>query len=204
MLAALIIAGTLGSCSPQDGPGLRWAPEVRAEARARARAVWVAQGVSKDALAYIDAVGERESDYRPGVWHDGGRGLGMHGLNMRSHRDKWPGDDEFPSFCQPEVSALVALEIAHRAYRRYGARDWVAVQSIYGGRWRCYVVPDERGRPRRRCWASRTKDPGTCHRMAVRGGDCRRVIRRKDLGRRTPTAQLRERARELAAAFEQG
>lgn len=190
--------GHVGQCDPQGGPRLIWTDEARKETRQRVAHACRSTGASKAICAWLDASVVRESSGRPGVWHDQKRGIGPLGLLIASHRDKWPGDTEHPDWCQPEASALVALEVAHRAYRKYEATNLVLIQSIYSGRWRCYSEP---GEPRR-CFASRTDNPRLCAALAARGVGCYDRIEKKDLGRRIPTRQRKEVAEALAEEFD--
>ncbi len=204
LLAALLTSATerevgeVGQCDPVDGPGYVWTADARSETRARVRAVCRHVKASEAVCDYLDTVVVRESSGRPGVRHDGGRGLGPMGLLIASHHDKWPGDDEDPAFCQPEVSALVALAVMRRAVIRYHAHDLVTVQSIYGGRWQCYAHP---GEPRL-CFATQTSNPRLCAALEARGSDCHAPLRLEDLGRRVPKSKRREVANRLAESFE--
>lgn len=194
--------GVVGQCDPQDGPGLTWTAEAREETRARVRATCRAVGASKAVCEWLDVSVVRESSGRPGVRHTralGEFGLGPLGLSLRWHRDKWPGKDEDPAFCSPEVSTLVALEIAHRAVDRYEADDLVGIQSIFGGHWRCFQDKEAGGG--KVCYPSRQEDVVLCAGLGARGVDCFDKITEKDLGRRVPLKKRRETAESLAAKF---
>lgn len=190
--------GRVGECNPVEGPGLRWTRASRTEARARVLAVFDYVGASEAFRTYAKVIGSRESSWMPGVWHDGGRGLGAMGLMISAHHDKWPGDDENPAFCWPEVSALVALEVMHRAVHNWHAGNLVEIQAIYSGRFRKIVLED--GTVLRA--PGRTTDPNLCARLARRGVSCLAPITAADLGRRVPKHRMREVAAELAAKFE--
>lgn len=192
--------GQVGQCDPQDGPGYRWTAETRAETRARVRAVCRHVRASRAVCAWLDASVVRESAGRPGVRHRHGRnedGLGPLGLSLRWMRHHWPGEDEDPAFCQPEVSALVALAVARRAHDRFGALDLVAVQSIYGGHWRCYEVEGSR-----QCFPTRVVNPRLCAALEHRGVGCHQRLGAEDFGRWTPVADRRALAERLAQRFE--
>jgi hypothetical protein len=199
--AASSLVGTVGQCDPVDGPPLVWTAEAREETRARVQATCRAVGASRAVCAWLDASVVRESDGAPGVRHtraSGEWGLGPLGLSLRWHMDKWPGGDEDPAFCSPEASTLVALEIAHRAWTRYEARSLVLVQSIYGGRWRCYHDADT---TERRCFATQIENPRLCAALGARDVDCHEPLHRRDLGRRVPLRDRRALAERLASDF---
>lgn len=194
--------GVVGQCDPQEGPGLTWTAEAREETRARVQATCRAVGASKAVCEWLDVSVVRESSGRPGVRHTralGEFGLGPLGLSLRWHHDKWPGKDEDPAFCSPEVSALVALEIAHRAVDRYEADDLVGIQSIFGGHWRCFRDIEAGGD--KVCYPSRQDDVVLCSALGARGIDCFDKVTQKDLGRRVPIKKRRETAESLAAKF---
>jgi hypothetical protein len=195
--------GVVGQCDPREGPGLIWTAEARQETRDRVEAVCRSVGASKAVCAWLDASLVRESSGRPGVRHTRGRGemgLGPLGLSVWWHRDKWPGSDEDPAFCSPEVSALVALEIAHRAVDRYEAHNLVTVQSIFAGRWRCFRDVETDGD--KMCFATQTENVRLCAALGARDVDCYDRIEKKDLGRRVPRSQRRERAEALRDRFD--
>lgn len=189
-----------------DGPGLVWTAEAKAETRARVKAVCRSRGASKEVCAWLDASVVRESSARPGVRHvlgedkDGRQehGLGPLGLSLRWMRHHWPGTDEDPAFCQPEVSALVALAVAQRAFVAYEADNLVEVQSIFAGQWECREEPDEK----RRCTATRTTNPRLCAALRARGVRCQKPLHREDFGRWAPVKARRQLADDLAAAFD--
>lgn len=195
--------GEIGQCNPRSGAAFRWTKEVRQETRARVKHACRASGSSPLVCAFADAVVIRESSGRPGVRHRRGQGedgLGAMGLNLASHRDKWPGKDEDPMFCQPEVSFAVAHEIIWRAFTRYQARNFLEVQAIYSGKWDCWKDP----KGRRQCRAAPTHRTvkSICRRMEMRGFSCYDPITRKDLGRRTKKRDRRDWATEVMADFD--
>ncbi len=118
----------------------------RQETRERVQEVCKHVQASKAVCSYLDAIVIRESSGRAGVRHTIGtpehgiseNGLGAMGLSIRWHADKWPGGDEDPMFCIPEVSALVALDIVHRAVKKWEARNLTEVQAVYGGQFGCW------------------------------------------------------------------
>lgn len=184
---------------------------MKAETRARVQAVCEHVGASDAVCDYMQVILWREAfGGHAGVWHDGGRGLGPMGLNLRWHRDKWPGpddvgkrrddlepDDEHPMFCVPEVSALVALEIMHRAVRRWNARNLVGVNAVFAGRMRTHRLED--GTALR--VPGQAYDAGLCARLDARGVRCLAPITARDLGRRVPYSERRELALDLHEAF---
>lgn len=189
----------MGTCDPVEGPRPKWSKEARMETRKRVRRACKATKASPALCAFADAVVVRESSGRAGVRHTlgaGENGLGAMGLNIASHRDKWPGQDEDPMFCVPEVSFAVVHAILWRAVTRYHASDWVDVQAIYSGRWQCNEGEDGV----RRCFADSDERTARliCSRMAGRGHDCYEPILPKHLGRKIPFGQRREWALSLA------
>ena len=173
------------------------------ETRARVQAVCKEVGADPIICAYMDAVVVRESSGRSGVRHTKGKnenGLGAMGLSLRWHRDKWPGEDEDPLFCHPEVTAVVSLAIMHRAMQRYKAKNIVEIQAIYAGNWTCQGEGRER-----KCRARVTKrTTNVCGRMSARGFDCWKTLTKKDLGRKIPMDERREFVADMIARFTQG
>jgi len=173
------------------------------ETRARVQAVCQEVGADPIICAYMDAVVVRESSGRSGVRHTKGKnenGLGAMGLSLRWHRDKWPGEDEDPLFCHPEVTAIVSLAIMHRAMQRYKAKNIVEIQAIYAGNWTCQGEGRER-----KCRARVTKrTTNVCGRMSARGFDCWKTLTKKDLGRKIPMDERREFVADMIARFIQG
>lgn len=197
------MVGEVGQCDPQDGPGLTWTAEAREETRARVQAACRALGASTAVCAWLDVSVIRESSGRPGVRHTRGPGevgLGPLGLSLRWHRDKWLGTDEDPAFCSPEVSTLVALEIAHRAVDRYEAHDLVGVQSIFGGHWHCFQDKEAGGG--KVCYPSRQEDGPLCVALEAHGVDCFAKVTKKDLGRRVSLKKRREVAERMQQQFD--
>jgi len=173
------------------------------ETRARVQAVCKEVGADPIVCAYMDAVVVRESSGRSGVRHTKGKnenGLGAMGLSLRWHRDKWPGEDEDPLFCHPEVTAVVSLAIMHRAMQRYKAKNIVEIQAIYAGNWTCQGEGRER-----KCRARVTKrTTNVCGRMSARGFDCWKTLTKKDLGRKIPMDERRAFVADMIARFTQG
>lgn len=199
MIAALLLA--LAHPAQCDAPGERSSYTVAEalETKARVQAVCKAVGAKPIVCAYLDSVVARESSgnkRRRHVIGKGENGLGPMGLSLRWQRDKWPGKDEDPMFCVPEVSAVVTLAIMRRAFVRYHAESIVDVQAIFGGRWRCGGEP-------RRCWADVT--PRTvsaiCGRLKARGHSCWAPVSLADLGRPIPYRERRAFAERVRAAF---
>jgi len=133
-----------------------WTPAEKARTRDRVRSACEARGGSDLYCDFHIAAVKRESwggiasaVHRLGADGDGEPeyGLGPQGLSLRWHRDKWPGSDEEPAFCVPEVSYLVADAIARRAVRVYGASNAVELQAVFGGG-RGVTACYERGAPR--------------------------------------------------------
>lgn len=202
-LLSLILAATepqIGACDPVDGPPIEWSSEQRAEVRARVRSACRALKAPALTCAWLDAVGERESAWRPGVRHVLGRnenGLGALGLSLRWHAAKWPGGGE-PAFCSPEASVIVALEIVRRAQLRWGARDLRDVNAVFAGRFRC--VDEEE---RRECFIVRdaAKDRDICRRLELRGVDCRAPLPKRAGGRAVPVRERPAVAAELSTPW---
>lgn len=143
--------------------------------------------------AYYDLIVVRESSGRASVRHVKGKnenGLGAMGISVRWHADKWPGKDEDPALCTPEVSLVVAHAIVWRAFTKYHARSLTEFQAIYGGRWACWHNPDIDAR---QCRA----DPNgqtiraVCSRAEGRGFNCETAITKRDLGLRIPLGERR-------------
>lgn len=199
---ALVLAATaprIGVCDPVDGPPLEWSADQRAEVRARVRSACKALGAAPMVCTWLDASGIRESSWSPSVRHTLGRGeagLGVLGLSTHWQRDKWPGRDEDPAFCSPEVSAIVALAIVHRAQTVWEARDLRDVQAVFAGRFRCVTEGEERN-----CFIVRdvTADADICRRLELHGVDCRAPLRKRAGGRRVP---LRDRPKAAEALAE--
>lgn len=118
----------------------------------------------------------------------------MLGLDKRAHRDKWPGDPE-PAWCTPEASVLVALHIARRAVKRWGARSVSDIQAVYAFR----TARTEEGNLI--LVKDRRSDERLCRAMRARGHGCRTTVKLKDVGRWVPVPERPARAAELADAF---
>jgi hypothetical protein len=202
----------LPKCDPDDGTKHKFTVAERNETHARVRRACKALGAAPVICAYMDAIVERESSGNPGARHHRGRdsdgvqenGLGAMGLSKRWHRDKWPGKDEDPYFCSPEVSATVAHAIFWRAMIRYQADTVADIQSIYGGHWKCHRDPMTGERAG--CFASRDYGPDSplCRRMERRGYSCYTPIKIEDLGRKIPLRDRRKFALGLMDTWAQG
>jgi hypothetical protein len=200
VLLALVLATPIGTCDPVDGPPIRWSAEQRDEVRSRVRATCRAMKAPALTCAWLDAVGDRESAWRPSVRHVLGRnenGLGVLGLSKRWHAAKWPEPPE-PAFCSPEASVIVALDIVRRAQVRWGARDLRDVNAVFAGRFRCV---EEEGR--RECFIERdvARDRDVCRRLELRGVDCRAPLPMRAGGRVVPVHQRPEVAAELSTRW---
>lgn len=190
-------------CDPLDGDGMEWSAEQRQETRDRVRLACLHHlKASPTVCAFYEAVVIRESSGRASVRHtlgQGENGLGAMGLSLRWHANKWPGNDEDPMFCTPEVSLIVAHAIVWRAFTRYHATTMLDAQAVYGAQWRCF---ENKGK--RTCTAApngRTED-AICGRMRHLGASCYAPITRKDLGRRVPLGERRQWVAEVLAARE--
>jgi hypothetical protein len=197
-------------CSPDDGERHPFTAAQREETRVRVQRTCKALEASPVICAYMDAIVIRESSGNAGVRHhkgtdaDGVRedGLGAMGLSKRWHHDKWPGRDEDPMFCAPEVSAVVAHTIFWRAMDRFQADTVPDIQSIYGGHWKCHKDPDTGLRVG--CFPSRDYSPQSpmCARMRARGFNCYQPIRTEDLGKRIAFKDRRAFALGLMKSWE--
>lgn len=194
--------GEIGQCDPRSGARFVWTKEARAETRARVRHACQAAEASPLVCAFADAVVIRESSARAGVRHSKGRkedGLGAMGLSLRWHRDKWPGKDEDPMFCRPEVSFAVAHAIMWAAVTRYHAANILEIQAVYSGKWDCWKDP----KGRRQCRAAPTHRTvrSICSRMEMRGFSCYTPLTSKDLGHRIRRQDRRDWAEEVMSSF---
>ena len=189
-------------CDPKGSKRSKVTKSIRRETRARIRHAFRYLGAARIVQAYADLIGERESHYHPGIRHtegEGENGLGPMGLSLDSHHDKWPGRDEDPSFCVPEVSAVIAHAIMWRAVTKFHAETIDDVQAIFGGRWSCHEGPHGRA-----CFpriVPRFSDD-LCRRLARRGYSCHQLITRRDLGRRHRVYQRRKLAAEIRASYD--
>lgn len=213
-------------CDDPEGPREPWSREAKARTRARVQAGCEALRASPIVCAYYQAIVSRESfGGAASVRHRLGaneNGLGPMGLSLRATANKWPGDDEDPAYCTPEVSLIVAHEIVWRAVTVYNADSIADVQAIYGGRWRCMKVDRWRWitgvpifgplvarwfpQPERECMPAPTAatEARICDRMAARGYNCHARITTADLGRRIPLDQRRGWALTQARRFGAG
>ena len=194
---------TMGRCTAPGAPNPAWPRHLRQETRLRVRRACRAAGASPIICAFADAVVVRESGGRAGVRHTLGHnehGLGAMGLSLRWHRDKWPGLDDDPQLCKPEVSFAVAHAIMWRAVRRYEAQSVLDLQAVYAGDWFCQR--DAHGRRRCRPDPSGRTAASICARMRHRGFSCRQKITPRDLGRRVKAADRRAWALGLYASFD--
>lgn len=174
LFVAASMAGTgspIGKCDPIDGPRLEWTKSQRQQAREMATDHLRAAGASAVFLAFVDAATIRESSGAASRWHDGGSGLGPHGLNVRYH-------GKGRNLCDPRQSAEAVRDLIARCIRRHRVSNIWEAQACYAGRFEC--IADAPGD----CTAAmqdRTTD-AICGRMAARGFDCYASIGTKDLG----------------------
>lgn len=205
LLPGIAEASTTPGLIPGDYCNVRgdkrepWTAERKAMTRERVAAATRDLGVSAEIAAYHQLIVWRESfGGEASVRHSLGEdvlgqedGLGAYGLSLRWHRDKWPGDDEDPAFCTPEVSTSVVHEIIWRAVTRYGARNLVEIQAVYAGAVRCrdgacrFTISPARRR-------------GLCARATRRGLSCWAPITTRDLGRRLGDEERRSWALGMA------
>lgn len=185
----------VGLCDPPAGPRIPWAKAERLEVRRRAHAFCRSLGASSLACAWVDASIVRESSGRPSVRHTKGRGedgIGILGLDKRSHRDKWPDDPE-PAWCSPEASVIVALDIGRRAVRRSrrdGEEPTISyVQAVFSMR---STYRDEDGRLH--VAIDPNSDLRLCKAMRARGHGCRERVSAGDFGEHVPLADRPRRA----------
>ncbi len=190
-------------CDSVDGARIAEArtKAAKRDTRARVQTVCRALRMSKEMCVFFDVIVCRESwcgvttaRHRKGPTE---HGLGPMGLSLKWHANKWPGDDEDPMFCVPEVSAAVAAAIIRAAYYNYGAVNFTEVQAIYAGKF--YKNPDT-GKMQPRQTHGRAK--AICRRLERRGVDCWRKLSRKEFGRRVRTADRRVFVDELLKARE--
>lgn len=172
-----------------------YAPQKkRIEARKRAMRACRKLGASKEACNVLDVIAIRESSGDPCAVHVLGPrewGLGIHGLSVGLHLDKWEPASErpLPNVLRiPEVSAVVTLRIFRRAVVRYKAKTWREVGGVFAGR-------------------KYTRDEPFCRRLARVGIDCEADPRRQlgeRLGREPTEGQDAFVLRLLARAEAQG
>lgn len=191
----------IGQCDPVEGARpFRWTKEKKVQVRARIKHMCRKElKASRVVCAFMDAIVVRESyGGIASVRHTKGekeRGLGAMGQSLRWHRDKWPGQDEDPMFCTPEVNAVVAHDIMWRAVTRYRATSVVELQAVYSGRTYCdsYLKPN--GREKRVCFALPLRPSlhkHLCSAMERRGFSCMAPITLKDLGSWVPMRERRD------------
>lgn len=165
------LGSPIGKCDPKDGPKLEWSKADRQEAREEVLEYLKRKGATPVFLAYVDAVGERETNWTPSRWHDDGTGLGMHGLNVSYYGSM------VSNLCDPRQSADVVQHIARRAIVAYGAESAWDIQAVFAGRHECVTGKGA-------CTGGmqdRTTN-ATCVYMAARGFDCFAPISVADLG----------------------
>lgn len=189
----------IGECDSYDERHA-WTHTERMQVRKRIEDACRALGAARIVCEYLDAVAVRESSGMASRRHRRGEnedGLGPLGLSLAWNWDKWPGEDEDPMFCTPEVSVLVALDIIRRAITRYHAEDLLGIQAIYAGHWNCWE--DREGK--RQCRPD-IRSHNICDRMRMRGFACDVPITTKMLGPKVKLADRRAKAAELVAAAE--
>lgn len=188
-----------GLCAPADEK-LKPTKEQRAETFARVAAACKRAGAAPIVCAYFDAVVMRESHGNAGVRHYVGKnenGLGPMGLSLRWNAKKWPGTDEDPMFCHPEVSFAVALRYVEKAITKYGARNFLEIQAVYGGSTECYVPLGEE----RKVCRPIIRNHGICTRLRKRGFKCLQKVTLKDLGDPPSYDERRQWALDAIEAF---
>lgn len=134
----------IGLCDPVDGPRVKFSKADRDEVFVRLERACIRAGDSPEFCEWIDMVAFRESRGRSSVRHtraEGENGIGALGLSIRWQAHRWPGDAD-PDFCLPEVSYVVAREIAIKAVRVYHAQTYLDVQAVYSGRVGKSVTPN--------------------------------------------------------------
>lgn len=202
-----------GLCDPKTGERGKYSKTQRADTHARVRFTARRLRWSPIMLAWLSVRTTSESSGRAGVRHTKGKGengLGALGLNLASHRGKWPGEAD-PDFCVPEVSTVVMAEVAWIAVIKYGAKNAVQIQAVVGGRGHCDLVSLPGERRKYECSAPshyqdarhRAQKAHLCNGMARRGFSCMAPISARDLGRRRlPKGQRLAFAREARGAYD--
>lgn len=179
----VIFPSPIGRCDPAPDDKLHWTRSERQEAREMANDSVRARGARPIFVAFLDSGCIRESSAFASRWHDEGAGLGMHGVNITSHRKRWPSPLN-PAICNPRVSASVVQDIAYDCIKRHGARNAWEIQACYAGRFECIGKVSKSGK----VCTGRQQDATTdaiCGPMHTRGFDCHEdLITLKDLGRR--------------------
>jgi hypothetical protein len=184
-----IYQSPIGRCDPVDGPKLTWTRADRQAARDMANSSVRERGASSHFVAFLDSVTIRESSAMASRWHDGRAGLGLHGVNITTHRKRWPSPLN-PAVCDPRVSAAIVQDIAHVAVSKYGATSAWEIQAVFAGRFEC--IGD--GVDGKTC-TGRQQDRTTsaiCERMTQRGFSCHAPISLAQLGRRMTLDEKRE------------
>jgi hypothetical protein len=169
----------IGRCDPAPDDKLHWTRAERQQAREMANDSVRARGARPVFVAYLDSVTIRESSAFASRWHDKGAGLGLHGINITTHRKRWPTPLN-PAICSPRVSAAIVQDIAYDCINRHGASTPWELQACYSGRFECCVTGSGT------CTGA-MQDRTTsaiCERMQRRGFGCHDPITLKDLGRR--------------------
>ena len=175
----VLFPSPIGRCDPADGPKLHWTRAERQEARDMANDSVRARGARPIFIAFLDSAGIRESSAIASRWHDGHAGLGMHGINITTHRKRWPSPLN-PAICSPRVSAAIVQDIAYDCIKRHGVTTPWESQACYAGRFEC--TPNGHGK----C-TSAMQDKTTaaiCDRMQRRGFSCHAPMTLRDLGLR--------------------
>lgn len=150
-----------------------------------------ARGAAPIFIAYLDAATTRETHGAASRWHDGGDGLGMHGVNITVHAKRWPTSLN-PAVCDPRVSAAIVQDIAFDAINRHGAVTPWDLQAVFAGRFEC--APAYQGEKICTGKQQDRTNEAVCSRMKEfdRGEfdkgdfDCWDAISLKDLGQRMP------------------
>lgn len=194
----------IGVCQQPGQPPLKFTQEQRKETRKRVRKACRALGNSRRVCDYMDLVVMRESSGNASVRHTLGQdadgqaenGLGPMGLSLRWHANKWPGDDEDPMFCTPEVSTVVLHQIIRRAVYNYNAENLAEVQDVFAGRIECVGSVENHTR---RCFAQGTGARGICRRTAQYNHDCWAYLPKSEIGASVPFSKRRETALRLAS-----
>ena len=176
----------IGKCDPVDGPKIEWTRAERQEARDMANDSVRERGAKRIFVAFLDSATIRESKAIASRWHDGGAGLGMHGVNITTHAKRWP-TPLHPAICNPRVSAAIVQDIAYDCIKRHKAKNTWQLQACYAGRFEC--IGNVNSKPCTGDMQDRTTD-AICGRMQARGFDCHEdPITVRDLGRKMTMAE---------------
>ena len=173
----------IGQCDP-PGERLEWTRSERNEVRRIVQDTATHLGASYTFRMYLDAVTVRESSGAASRWHDGGAGLGAHGVNLSIHASRWP-EPLNPAICDPRVSTMVVQDLAASCIARRGASTIWELQSCFAGRTECIGGNPGTCTPE---MMDRTTS-AICSRMEQRGVECHARITLKDLGLLTPLAE---------------